>query len=556
MVNATTISLLIPEILLVVTALGIFLGGAFVSGRTVWSWAGMAGLLLAGGHLLYGNLPADGGYGPVGADDFGLWIRGGAVVVGLLFVLMAARGGDGGPSAETVGAMLLVIAGLMLVSCARELIILFLALELISIPTYLLLYLGRSKGGRDQEDRQNAGLGELGRHEALGSYGAPGSYEATSKYFFLSVLSSAVLLYGFSFLYGLTGHLHFDAIAKSLADGGTSGPLPVLALLLVMAGIGFKIAAVPFHFYAPDVYQGTTNLNAGLLSVVPKIAGMVVLVRLVAAVLPSDLAQVGWQLCLVLSVMTMTLGNVAALWQNNVRRLLAYSSIAHAGYMLIGLCVFLAARSVDGRVAPEEHLAGLASLLLYLAVYVTATLGTFAAIIHLGRADEPIDRVEQLTGLGKSRPLVAAALAVFMFSLAGIPPLAGFWGKLGLFYSALSVEAVTDLTVAGIPMRTALIALAVIGALNAAIAAGYYLRIVSTMYFRSTTSASPTLDLSNARRTPGAAFVMGVCMLLVVALGCRPGWLVQKSQNAARAALHAPHASETAAETSSQAVRR
>lgn len=540
--TTNTIELLIPEILLAVTAIGIFLAGAFVEGRRVWSGAAIVGLLLAGAHLVYhnaqGSLPADGSYGPVLADGFGLWARIGAVAVGLLFVFMAARGGDHAPSPETIGALLLVISGLMLVSCARELVMLFVGLELISIPTYLLLYLGRESSSRNS-----------------GEEGDLGSQEATTKYFFLSVLSSAILLYGFSFLYGLTGHLHFDAIAESLAAGGVGGPLPVLALLLVMAGLGFKIAAVPFHFYAPDVYQGTTNLNAGLLSVVPKIAGVVVLVRLVAAVLPADLAQFGWQLCFVLAALTMTLGNVAALWQNNVRRLLAYSSIAHAGYMLIGLCVFLAARSIDQSVAPEEHLAGLASLLLYLAVYVTATLGTFAGLVHLGRDGEPVDRVEQLTGLGKTSPLVAAALAVFMFSLAGIPPLAGFWGKLGLFYSALSVDADTSLTIAGVPMRTALIALAVIGAVNAAIAAGYYLRIVSTMYFRSSTSVSTAINSADRNRAPGAAFVMGACMLLVVALGCRPGWLIHQSRNAAKAALKAPSVSEPATTTLSRISR-
>ncbi len=530
-VSSATVDFLIPEVLVAVTAIWIFVVGAFYGGKSGWSWVAILGLLLAGGHLLFGNLPAAGEYGPVTFDKFGHVLRTTAVIVGILFVLMTNQGGKRGASSELVGAMLLVIAGVMLVSCANELVILFVGLELISIPTYLLLYLGRGASNSS----------------AAGDNAELGSQEATSKYFFLSVLSSAILLYGFSFLYGLTGELRLSEIAESLAASELGGPLPVLALLLIVAGLGFKIAAVPFHFYAPDVYQGTTNLNAGLLSVVPKIAGVVVLVRLVAAVLPPDLAQFGWQLCLVLSIITMTLGNVAALWQNNIRRLLAYSSIAHAGYMLIGLCVFLAARSAQGETSPVEFVDGLSSMLLYLAVYVVATLGTFAALVHLSRVDESVDRVEQLTGLGKTRPLIAVALAVFMFSLAGIPPLAGFWGKMGLFFSALGVNGSTDLTIAGIPMRTALIALAVVGALNAAIAAAYYLRIVATMYFRSAAGSSSALSPASSLSTPGAAFVVGVCMLLAVVLGCYPASLEHLTRGAATKAVEEPLEQSTAA---------
>lgn len=531
-ISIQTIDFLIPEILIAFAAIGIFLGGVFFNGRRLWIFLAAVAIVLAGGHIV-DRLPVDANgsvtyvfkavsFGSVGTDAFGFSVRMGSLAVGLLFVILSACRGRDLPTSEATGALLLVTCGLMLVGSAEELVMLFLGLEMISIPTYLLLFLGQRENGSD-----------LSRHEA------------TSKYFFLSVLSSAILLYGFSFLYGITGELHLDRITTALAEGNTAGPLPVLALLLIMGGLGFKIAAVPFHFYAPDVYQGTTNFNAGLLSVVPKIAGVVVLIRLVAAVLPADLAQVGWQLCLVLSVLTMTLGNVAALWQNNLRRMLAYSSIAHAGYMLIGLCVFLAARSLDSSVAAVEHPAGLVSLLVYLAVYVAATLGTFAAFVNLGDAEQTVDRVEQLAGLSKSRPLVAAAIAVFMFSLAGIPPLAGFWGKLGLFYSALSVNTPTDLAIAGLPMRTALMGLAIIGALNAAIAAGYYLRIIATMYFQAPMGSSIRAT-SAAGRSPAPAFVMGICMFLVVALGCRPGWLVQQSQNATSAALRVPSSSESA----------
>ncbi|REJ68276.1 MAG: NADH-quinone oxidoreductase subunit N [Planctomycetota bacterium] len=509
MVSPSTVSLLLPEILVIATAIGIFMAGVFVGDRRGWSWIALLGLLLAGGHLLFGDLPSherpgEALYGPVGSDELGYWLRLGSLALGIFFTLMLTSSRAEGASAEALGALLLVVAGLMLVSVAKELVMLFVALELISIPTYLLLYLGR---------------------------GGLAGHESTSKYFYLSVLASAVLLYGFSFLYGLTGSMRFDEIARSFATSDVSGPLPALAVLLVVAGLAFKIAAVPFHFYAPDVYEGTSNLNAGLLAVVPKIAGIVALVRLVAMVLPAELASLGWQLCLGLSVLTMTLGNVVALWQNNLRRLLAYSSIAHAGYMLIGLCVYLSLRAAGAEAVPD----GLAALLLYLAVYSLASVGTFATLIYLGGVEDEgtrrsPERVEDLAGLGRSYPVAAVALSVFMFSLAGIPPLVGFWGKLGLFYSALSVEVSSDQALLGMPLRSALIALTVIAAVNAAIAAAYYLRVVATLYFRSATvAATLPADASLAGRG-GAGFVMGATMLLVVVLGCLPGTLVQRSR--------------------------
>lgn len=198
--------------------------------------------------------------------------------------------------------------------------------------------------------------------------------------------------------------------------------------MLTLAGLCFKIAAVPFHFYAPDVYQGTAHPNAALLSVMPKAAGLVALVRILVIAMPH-MEPHSWRVVLVISVLTMTLGNVMAFWQDDLRRLLAYSSIAHSGYMLIGLAVSLATGQVAGRWS------GLAALWFYLATYAAATIGSFALLEHLGRADRRIDAVEELAGLGRTRPPAAAVLAVCMFSLAGIPPLAGFWGKLLVFGS-------------------------------------------------------------------------------------------------------------------------
>jgi NADH-quinone oxidoreductase subunit N len=356
---------------------------------------------------------------------------------------------------------MLIIVGVMLVAAANDLVLVFLGLELISIPTYVLLFLSR-------KDRSAA--------------------EATAKYFFLGIFSSAILLYGFSFLYGIGGSTQLAEtggiaakIAELAAGGKESGHLPLLpvALVLIFAGLGFKIAAVPFHFYAPDVYQGASNAAAGLLAVAPKIAGIVALVRLAGLAMPAA-SQFAWQLAIVLAVFTMTLGNVCALWQQNVRRLMAYSSVAHAGYMLIGLAVALA----SGATETGTGVPGVAALLFYLAVYVAASTGTFAALTYLGRKGREVSDVEELAGVGKTAPWAGAVIALCMFSLAGIPPLVGFWGKFGLFAGAVGLA--TQESAGGVSLWFAI--LAVVGALNAAIAAAYYLRIVGVMYFRSAPS--------------------------------------------------------------------
>jgi NADH-quinone oxidoreductase subunit N len=410
--------------------------------------------------------------------------------IGAMFALLAARPLASDGTSEYVGSLLLTIAGLMLVGGAGELVLLFVGLELISIPTYVLLYLGR----HDVECQ-----------------------ESTVKYFFLSVLSSAILLYGFSFLYGVSGSTNLMAIQKSLGDAATlpTGFAVLLraTLALIFAGLCFKIAAVPFQFYAPDVYQGTTYPNAALLSVVPKAAGLVALVRLLVAAMPG-MEPYSWRVVVVISVLTMTFGNVLALWQDNLRRLLAYSSIAHAGYLLIGLAVGLATGNAQG------PLGGVGALGFYLVVYAAATIGTFAVLEHLGRAERRLEGVDELAGLGRTRPLAAALLAVFMFSLAGVPPLAGFWGKLLLFGSALNVVGAGG-------ARWWFTGLAVVGVLNAAVAAAYYLRIVAVMYFRN------PLGTPRAEGGVGAWWAAVACALLVVAIGIYPGPLMSEAERTA-----------------------
>jgi len=498
-VDLNTVRDLWPELLLVLLASWIYVGGTIQASRAWWTGFSLAAYAVAAYVILWKEGPywGDPGAeavvsGPICIDFLGYVCRLLALLMGILFTLAAARTPRRELTSEFLGTLMLLIVGVMLVARANNLVLLFVSLELISIPTYILLFLGRSDGETS---------------------------EATAKYFFLSILSSGLLLYGMSFLYGIAGTTMMIGTGDlaGICDAGLGmlggeaefrQTLAALAMVLLMAGLGFKIAAVPFHFYAPDVYQGTTNVNAGLLAVIPKIAGILALIRLIALAFPLA-ATFAWQLSLVLAILTMSIGNVCALWQQNVRRLLAYSSVAHAGYMLIGLAVATAAAEAGAASG------GIAAMLFYVFVYALASLGTFAALSYLGGEQREVNRVDELAGLGRTRPLCAAAITVCMFSLAGIPPLAGFWGKLTLFLGA--VETATASATATLPrLSTWFVILAVVGALNAAIAAAYYLRVVAVMYF--STARTPLL----ARGGWGAGFAMGTCTLLVLAVGVCP----------------------------------
>jgi NADH-quinone oxidoreductase subunit N len=515
-VSTETAYYLLPEFLLIAVATFVYVAGAFVDvrhawARKAWSFVAVGGLIAAGVALwcqyrgLHWPANATGPElslnvaGPLAVDLFSQYVRWLTLLVGLLFVLLAWQTAEDVPAPEYMGTLLMALAGVMIVASARDLVLLFLGLELLSIPTYLLLY--------------------LGRHDAS-------SQESAVKYFFLSILSSAFLLYGFSFLYGVGGSTHLVVIREVLGRGGDAlagtGLLARVALVLIFAGLGFRITAVPFHFYAPDVYQGTTQANAGLLAVFPKIVGFVALVRITLVAMPG-MEVFGWRVALILAILTMTLGNVVALWQDNIRRLLAYSSIAHAGYMLIGLAVGFAAA---GAAQETQSFDGVAALLFYLCVYVLATTGTFAALAYLGQPGKQIDGVEELAGLGRTHPWTGAAVAIFMFSLAGIPPLAGFWGKLSLFGSALGVDASIP---GGSSLRNWFIGLAVAGALNAAVAAAYYLRIVAVMYFQ------PSVSTLKGQGGRGAAAAVLLSALLVLSIGFYPVPLVRGSHAASLA---------------------
>lgn len=503
-VETSTLGLLGPEILLIAMATLLYVGGAFHRQRETWSLVALASYAAAGIWIVYRNFNQEAQIlsGPISVSGMSTCLRLLALVLGISYTLVASQSTDKLLATEYLGSLMLIVTGLMLVAGANELVLLFLGFELISIPTYVLLFLGR-------------------RDRATG--------EATMKYFFLSILSSALLLFGLAFLFGMTGTttilgttanpgIH-DVLLKNIAaDAGgplkSLLPLAPVALVLLLAGLGFKLTAAPFHFYAPDVYQGTTAANAGLLAVAPKIAGVVGLIRLVVIGLPIA-ADFAWQLALVLAVITMTLGNVCALWQKNVRRLMAYSAIAHGGYLLLGLAAATGATAI-----PElKANGGVTAMIFYVVVYSLASLGTFTALAYLGSQRREVQSIDELNGLGKTQPLAAAVIAVCMFSLAGLPPLAGFWGKFNLFMSGLEISlGEFERGAATSSIGLGFLLLLIIGALNAAIAAAYYLRLVSVMFFQP--AAEPAVPAGGGL---GALVAATLCGALVVLTGIAPG---------------------------------
>ncbi|MGE3806888.1 MAG: NADH-quinone oxidoreductase subunit N, partial [Gemmataceae bacterium] len=383
-------SLALPEIMMIATACVMFLGGTFRKGRDLWGLFGLLGLAL--GLLALKHSPIEGALpnsefiyaSPLFYDRLAFLIKGIAIVGGVLLVLFSWQEVSDDLAAEYHACILLIVAGVCLTATSNDLITLFLALELISIPTYVVLYIPR----RDEP-----------------------AQEAATKYFLLSVLSSAFLLFGFSYLYGLTGTTNIPAIIDTLQQGRGGAPvlpLALVALVMIVAGLGFKITAVPFHFYAPDVYQGTATVTAALLAFVPKVAGFVALVRVLGFVwagrADAGLAF-GTQLPLllwILAAVTMTLGNFLALLQTNVKRLLAYSSVAHAGYMLIGLTVAQDLGNSESTIP-----GGIQAILFYLVAYGAMTIGAFAVLAYLSTPERPVETEDDLSGLGLSHPKIA-----------------------------------------------------------------------------------------------------------------------------------------------------
>ncbi|MBI4718768.1 MAG: NADH-quinone oxidoreductase subunit N [Planctomycetes bacterium] len=382
----------------------------------------------------------------------GLWptpltfyVRGITLLVGTLLVLVGWHQPAAEERGEYVAMLLFSLLGVLLTASANDWVVLFFTIELVSVPTYVLIALSRLD---------------------------PRASEASVKYFFLGALAAAILAYGLSFLYGATGTTTIhqaasEGVISSLPAGRMLSGTALIGLLLTFAGLAFKIAAVPFHVYAPDVYEGAASPITGLLGFVPKFAGFVALVKLLAACqweLPREVLWVLWSVAAV----TMTAGNVVALLQTNVKRMLAYSSIAHTGYMLVALLV--------GPTSGEGPMRdGVVALLFYIAVYAIMNLGVFAFLTGLRIGQRDAETLDDIAGVAARAPAATLGMAVCAFSLMGLPPTAGFLGKLYVFSSAFSVPASHD-------FHGPLLALAILGVVNSAIGAAYYLRIVAVAY--------------------------------------------------------------------------
>ena len=419
-----------PELILAVGALALLMIGVFSGDKSTNTVTGLAVALLVVVGLWIIFAPASGAAfgGVYVADAFGNFMKILALIGSIVAMILSVGHSRVEPIGRFEYPVLLVLAtlGILLMISANNLISLYMALELQSLALYVICAINR---------------------ESLRST------EAGLKYFVLGALSSGMLPYGMSLVYGFTGNTGFQEIAAVLSAETRSLGL-VFGLVFVLAGLAFKISAVPFHMWTPDVYEGAPTPVTAFLAAAPKIGAMAIFVRIVVDAFQPVFTD--WQQIVVfVSIASMLLGSFAAIGQKNIKRLMAYSSIGHMGYALVGL----AAGSQDG----------VAGVLIYMAVYMGMTLGTFACILAMRRKEVGnVENVDDLAGLSSTNPFMALVLTALMFSLAGIPPLAGFFGKYYVFLAAIEAK---------------LYALAVIGVIASVVGAYYYLRIVKVMWF-------------------------------------------------------------------------
>jgi len=410
--------------------------------------------------------------GLIAVDAFALFFKLTFLLAAGLTILMSVPylEIEGGSPGEYYFLVLCSTLGMMIMAGGIDLITSFIGLETMAVSFYILA------GFIKPNQRSN---------------------EAAVKYFLLGAFSLGVLLYGMSLLYGLSGTTQLRVMASAFV-GQERDPLLVLAVILVVAGIGFKIAAVPFHMWAPDVYEGAPTPITAFLSVGSKAASFAMLLRIFLEGVPS--MSPDWKLLFeVLAILTMTVGNLAALTQSNIKRMLAYSSIAHAGYLLMGV------------VAGTPR--GVAAMMIYLLIYSFMQMGAFAVVVMLRRRDVVGDELKDFSGLHFRNPFAAFAMLLFMLSLGGIPPTAGFMGKFWLFGAAI---------------ESGYYGLAFIGVVNSAISLYYYLRLVVLMYLKKETAGSePSLG-------PALGFTLGVAVAATLVLGVYPRPIFEWAEASAR----------------------
>ena len=423
-----SLQLSVPEIMLAIGGMVLLMVGVFSGEKSVTLVNGLAValLIMAGLVLVLVTGNGEAFNGAFLSDPFARFMK----VLALIGAITAMVMTVGHAKAERIDKfelpVLFVLAtlGMMLMISANDLIALYMGLELQSLALYVVAAINR-----DSQRSTEAGL----------------------KYFVLGALSSGMLLYGASLVYGYTGHTGFDEIATAIAGSERSLGL-IFGLVFLLAGVAFKISAVPFHMWTPDVYEGAPTPVTAFFSAAPKVAAMALLVRIV--IVAFEPVTLDWQQIVVfISIGSMVLGAFAAIGQKNIKRLMAYSSIAHMGFALVGLAA--------------GSQAGVRGVILYMLIYMVMTLGTFACILAMRRKEDGnVEQIDDLAGLSSTNPFMA--LTILMFSLAGIPPLAGFFGKYFVFVAAIEAK---------------LYALAIIGVLASVVGAYYYLRIVKIMWF-------------------------------------------------------------------------
>jgi len=462
----------LPELVLAAGAMVLLMMGAWRGDQSTAALSGFAVMLLILAGVLILLMPADKTVafgGSFVVDGFSRYLKLlvlvgsiGVVLLSVEFLRDLQR-----RKFEYPILILLATTGMLMLISAADLIALYLGFELMSLSLYVMAAI----------DRDNAR-----------------STEAGLKYFVLGALSSGMLLYGASLIYGFTGTVSFVGIAQAVGDGGLG---LIFGLVFLFAGLCFKVSAVPFHMWTPDVYQGAPTPVTAFFAAAPKVAGIAIFMRVSIAAFPGIAAQ--WQQIIVfVSIASMALGSFAAIGQRNIKRLMAYSSIAHMGFALVGL----AAGTSDG----------IQGVLVYMAIYVAMTLGTFACIISMRRQGKPVEDISDLAGLARTKPVMAFFFAMLMFSMAGVPPLAGFFAKFYVFLAAI---------------QAGLFTLAVLGVISSVVGAYYYLMIVKTMYFDEPAEAFDPM-------AGELGTVLGVSGLVVLLFCLYPGLLVDAAGAAAK----------------------
>jgi len=486
-VNSTDIQVISPLLILVVTGMLVLMVDLFLprDRKSPCLAVSLVGILCAWGACFFlwpfggsGATAMTAFNGSVVADNFALAFQLILLVVVALSLLLSEKyiQQKGINYGEYYALMLFSTSGAMLMATSRELITIFIGLEVLSIALYVLSGFARTEAR---------------------------SEESAMKYFLLGSFSSGFFLYGIALVYGGTGTTRLDALIHVPAAALLS-PYAVAGFALLIVGLGFKAAIVPFHAWTPDVYEGAPTSVTAFMSAGAKCGAFAALVRVAIVLLPlsSVFQDVFW----VLAILTMVVGNVVAIVQTNIKRMLAYSSIAHAGYILVGL---LAGSSGYAQAHPELGIPSqaYAGILFYVLAYTFMNLGAFGILILLARRGDELNNIEDLQGLAASQPWAAALMALFMFSLAGVPPAAGFFGKFYVFIAAVNAHQYS---------------LAVIGLVASVIGAAYYLRIVYTMYFLPAKRDFPTHVW---RFAPGADVALVLCAIATLVFGIMPNLL-------------------------------